>query len=99
MSLLWVRKNYNAYSETTTTKGKEMFKFNKDPIHVVVYASRWDSYGKPGSFRAHYLFELLKRNGISDSVEPGHYVFNAIRKGLKLELSLTPASSWNPQSK
>ena len=68
-----------------------MFKFNKDPIHVVVYASRWDSYGKPGSFRAHYLFELLKRNGISDSVEPGHYVFNAIRKGLKLELSLTPA--------
>ena len=47
MSLLWVRKNYNAYSETTTTKGTIMFKTVKkvrdcvynNPERVILIAS------------------------------------------------------------
>lgn len=67
-----------------------MFKKNTDPIVVVVKDGRFDCYG-PDNARSVFLKNLLfNLGGINETVEEGTYHFNAIRRGFKLEASLTP---------
>ncbi len=67
-----------------------MFKV-KNPLHIVVSEGRWDAYGSPHSYRQQLLFALLKvTGGISDSVPPGYYYYNAKLKGLNLIATLDP---------
>lgn len=66
-----------------------MFKKDKSGIGIVVTDRRWDAYG-PDTPRSRFLKKLIdKQGGINESVEDGVYVFNATRKGLNLELTLT----------
>ena len=83
------REKYRAYDETSTER-TTMPKVNK-ALHIVVSEGRWDAYGIPHSYRQRMLFALLKRTGgISDSVPPGHYYYNAKLKGLNLIVTLDP---------
>ena len=67
-----------------------MFKV-KNPLHIVVSEGRWDAYGSPLSYRQKMLLALLQgTGGISDSVPPGHYYYNAKLKGLNLIVTLDP---------
>ena len=62
-----------------------MFKIDKTPIDVIVSADRWDCYGSPTSWRQRWLFAMLKyQGGISDSVPPGHYLYNVEWRGFYL---------------
>jgi hypothetical protein len=61
---------------------------NQDPIVIVVEDGQWNAYG-PETARSIFLVKLVQQQGgINESVEDGRYHFNAIRRGLKLELSL-----------
>lgn len=62
----------------------------KGRLFVRVGNGRYDMYAAP-SLRTRVLRNLLlAQGGVSDTVAPGWYEFRAIRKGLKIELSLTP---------
>ena len=67
-----------------------MFKV-KNPLLIVVSEGRWDAYGSPLSYRQLLLFALLKgTGGISNTVPPGHYYYNAKLKGLNVIVTLEP---------
>ena len=66
---------------------------NHDPIVVVVTESDWYALGDPTSYRAHRLFQTLKLSGgVNESVPPGTYHFNVIRRGFKFVASLESIS-------
>jgi hypothetical protein len=65
---------------------------NLDPIEVFVEDNRYEMFGAP-TFRSAWLSIMLKRfGGINESVAPGVYHFNCVRKGLKLHFTLLPAN-------
>ena len=64
---------------------------DKNPLHIVVSEGRWDAYGSPLSYRQQMLFALLKgTGGISNTVPPGHYYYNAQLKGFNVIVTLDP---------
>ena len=64
----------------------------KEGILVLVDNGRYDMLGAP-TRRNRWLAELLNaQGGVSDTVEPGLYVYNARFKFFKLVISLTPVS-------
>ena len=71
--------------------------FNRKPkpgIRVIVTETRYDCYGfgETVTPRDLWLMLLIKgEGGISDTVAPGEYVFNAKRVGFHLVGSLNPA--------
>ena len=68
-----------------------MFKIDKSPLHIVVTDSRWEAYGAPLSYRQQMLLALLQgTGGISDTVSPGHYHYNAKLKGFNVIVTLEP---------
>ena len=78
------------YNETITTKGIIM-SFDREPLFVVVTPTKWGAYGT--TFRQRWLTQLLKaQGGIHDTVPPGEYHFNIERRGLRLYLTLEPAT-------
>lgn len=59
------------------------------PLLVVVTEDRYDMYGT--SFRHKLLAKILQRQGgISNTVEPGTYEFNVMRKGFSSYATLHP---------
>ena len=61
------------------------------PLTILVTESRWDALGDPTSLHHMFLMELLKKQGgISDTVPPGAYEYDAVREGLHYRVSLLP---------
>jgi len=72
------------------SKENVMFKLNHDPIFVQVLPDRWNSYGPP-TLRSKFLHKCLEKiGGINETVQPGWYDFNVVRRGLKFVASLAP---------
>jgi len=65
----------------------------KPGILVIVTDIRYECYGfgPTLTYRDAWLMSLIKQvGGVSDSVEPGEYVFNARRKGFRVQVELNP---------
>ena len=66
------------------------FKRNHDPILVEVRDGQYNCYGDLTT-RSAWLAALLKRQGgVNETVEEGYYHYNAIRRGFKLIITLSP---------
>lgn len=59
---------------------------------VVVDEERWDAYGNPMSDRDNKLMSYLRlAGGVSDTVEPGTYIFNAKPVNGEIIITLLPS--------
>lgn len=51
------------------------------PLTIIVTEDRWEAYGDPTYSWHKYLYDYLVENGgINESVSPGEYTFNIVRK-------------------
>lgn len=68
-------------------------KKNRTPLLVEVTETGWTSFGNPNNRHHKYLTKYIaRRNGVSDSVQPGYYDFDIQRNGLTLDITLLPAN-------
>lgn len=68
-----------------------MFKKTDPPLLVVVNDMGWWAYG-PDTVRNRWLTAVItNEGGVNESVPPGNYHFNIVRKGFKLISTFEPA--------
>lgn len=65
--------------------------FNKKPFYVIVTEDRYEMIADPNSNVNKMKAKFIKKaGGVSDTVAPGIYDFQIIRKGLKLLTEFSP---------
>lgn len=64
---------------------------NKKPFYVVVTEDRYDMIADPTSAANQMKAKIIKKaGGVSDTVSPGVYDFQLIRKGFSLVCEFVP---------